>query len=103
MAKVSDLEYDCSFEGSPEIYHFWDATQCVQFGLEMAKEALQHDLHEEVHFLGRFDRVYSRLNKTIDMNNNLMNLITRLLVQNDGALSISKRKCSSPKAAQRSY
>lgn len=92
VAKVSDLEYDCAFEGSPEIYHFWDATQCVQFGLEMAKEALQRDLHEEVHFLGRFDRVYSRLNKAIDMNNNLMNLIARLLVQNDGALSISKRK-----------
>lgn len=92
VAKVSDMEFDCTFEGAPEIYHYWDATACVQFGLEMAKEALQHDLHEEVRFLQQFDRVYSRINQAIDMNNNFMNLLTKLLVQNQGALSASKRK-----------
>lgn len=92
VAKVSDLEFDCSFEGAPEIYHYWDASHCVQFGLEMAKEALQHDLHEEVQFLYQFDRVYARINKAMDMNNNLMNLLARLLVQNQGQLSASKRK-----------
>lgn len=92
VARVSDMEFDCTFKGSPEVYHYWDATQCVQFGLEMAKEALQHDLHAEVQFLGQFDRVYTRLNKAIDMNNNLMNLLARLLVQNDGKLSVNKRK-----------
>lgn len=92
VARVSEMEYDCNFDGSPEIYHYWDATHCVQFGLEMAKEALQHDLHAEVQFLGQFDLVYTRLNKTIDMNNNLMNLLARLLVQNNGMLSITKRK-----------
>ncbi|WP_200843963.1 Fic family protein [Pantoea sp. 18069] len=92
VAKVSDMEFDCSFEGAPEIYHYWDASSCVQFGLEMAQEALQHDLHEEVQFLHRFDRVYARLNREIDMNNNLMNLLSRLLVQNQGVLSASKRK-----------
>lgn len=92
VAKVSDLEYDCTFDGSPEIYHYWDATRCVQFGLEMAKEALQHDLLTEVEFLGQFDRVYTRVNKAIDMNNNLMNTLVQLLVKNQGRLSNNKRK-----------
>lgn len=92
VAKVSDMEFDCRFDGAPEIYHYWDATSCVQFGLEMAQEALQHDLHEEVQFLHQFDRVYARLNREIDMNNNLMNLLARLLVQSQGTLSTNKRK-----------
>ena len=92
VAKVSDMEYACTFDGDPAIYSYWDATSCVQFGLEMAQDALLHDLHEEVHFLRRFDRVYTAINRELDMNNNLMNLLVRLLVQGDGELSINKRK-----------
>lgn len=86
------MEFDCSFERAPEIYRYWNATACIQFELEMAKEARQDDLHEEVQFLHQFDHVYSRINQAIDMNNNFMNLLTRLLVQNRGVLSTSKRK-----------
>ena len=92
VAKISDLEYDCAFEGDPAIYHYWDATACVQFGLEMAKEALQHDLYDEVQFLGRFDRVYRCINQAIDMNNNAMSTLVQLLVKNQGVLSRNKRK-----------
>jgi len=86
------MEYACTFDGAPDIYRYWDATPCVQFGLEMAQEALQHDLYEEVHFLRRFDRVYTAINRELDMNNNLMNLLVRLLVLGDGELSSNKRK-----------
>lgn len=75
VAKVSDMEYACTFCGDPAIYSYWDATPCVQFGLEMAQEALLHDLYEEVHFLRRFDSVYTAINRELDMNNNLMNLL----------------------------
>jgi hypothetical protein len=92
VARVSDVEYACTFDGDPDIYRYWDATSCVQFGLEMAQEALLHDLHDEVHFLRRFDRVYAAINRELDMNNNLMNLLTRLLVVGDGELSVNKRK-----------
>ena len=92
VAKISDFEFDCQFQGQPEIYRYWDATACVQFGLEMAKEALQQDLLTEVEFLGQFDRVYQRINQAIDMNSNLMNTLVHLLVKNQGRLSNNKRK-----------
>lgn len=35
------------FKGDPEIYRYWDATDCVAFSLQMASEALDHDLRDE--------------------------------------------------------
>lgn len=78
--------------GDPAIYRFWDATDCVAFGLQMASEALDHDLREESVFLRRFDAVYKAVNDAVDMNNNDLVLLVRACLQNEGKLSNNRRK-----------
>jgi len=83
---------DAVFQGEAEIYRFWDATDCVAFGLQMASEALDHDLRDESAFLQRFDLVYKAVNDAVDMNNNDLVLLVRACLQNGGALSINRQK-----------
>jgi len=89
---MDDVQIDAVFNGEPEIYRFWDATPCVAFGLEMASEALDHDLRDESAFLHRFDRVYKAVNDVVDMNNNDLVLLVRSCLQNGGQLSINRQK-----------
>ena len=79
------------FLGQPEIYCYWDATACVEFGLTMASEALHHDLRQEMEFLTRYDAVYRAVNDAIDMNNNDLVLLVRSLTE-DGKLSNNRYK-----------
>ena len=39
VTAVDDVRVDAVFKGDPDIYRFWDATDCVAFGLQMASEA----------------------------------------------------------------
>lgn len=80
------------FKGDPAIYRFWDATDCVAFGLQMASEALDHDLRDESAFLRRFDAVYKAVNDAVDMNNNDLVLLVRACLQNEGKLSSNRHK-----------
>jgi hypothetical protein len=88
---VSDDTIYQHFRGEPEIYRYWDATACVEFGLEMAGEALQHDLRQEMAFLQRYDMVYRAIDGAVDMNNNDLVLMARSITQN-GALSHNRYK-----------
>ena len=44
MTWIDGNEFDLEFNGPPEIYRYWDATPCAEFGLQMAQEALDKDL-----------------------------------------------------------
>lgn len=85
-----DLIYQ-DFRGPPEIYRYWDATACVEFGLEMAGEALRHDLMQEMGFLQRYDVIYRAVNDAIDMNNDDLVSLVRTMAST-GALSINRRR-----------
>jgi hypothetical protein len=88
---VSDeLIYE-DFRGEPEIYRYWDATACVEFGLDMAREALQQDLRQEMAFLHRYDAIYRVVNDAVDMNNNDLVLLVRSVAAS-GALSKNRWK-----------
>ena len=89
---IDGNDFDLVFKGPPEIYRYWDATPCVEFGLQMAQEALDKDLRGESEFLVRFDRVYQAVNDAIDMNGNDLALLVRFAVQNDGQLSNNRVK-----------
>ena len=89
---IDGNDFDLEFKGQPEIYRYWDATLCAEFGLEMAQEALDKDLRGESEFLVRFDRVYKSVNDAIDMNGNDLALLVRFAVQNDGQLSHNRIK-----------
>jgi len=92
VTAIDDVRVDAAFIGDPAIYRFWDATECVAFGLQMASEALDHDLRDESEFLRRFDAVYKAVNDAMDMNNNDLVLLVRACLQNDGKLSINRQK-----------
>jgi hypothetical protein len=88
---VSDETIYQEFQGEPEIYRYWDATACVEFGLEMANEALQHDLRQEMTFLRRYDAVYRAIDGVVDMNNDDLVLMVRSITQH-GSLSNNRYK-----------
>lgn len=88
---VSDDQIFQDFKGEPEIYRYWDGTHCVEFGLEMALQALQHDLQHEMSFLHRYDAVYSAINNAIDMNNNDLVVMARA-ISTQGTLSNNRYK-----------
>ncbi|SEK60678.1 Fic/DOC family protein [Roseateles sp. YR242] len=88
---VGDEEIYQDFRGDPEIYRYWDATACVEFGLRMASEALQRDLREEMIFLRRYDAIYRAVNSAVDMNNNDLVLTARAIAET-GRLSNNRRK-----------
>lgn len=92
VTALDDLQIDAVFKGEPEIYQYWDATDCVAFGLRMAAEALEHDLPDESVFLHRFDLVYQAVNDAVDMNNNDLVLLVRSCLQNAGKLSLNRQK-----------
>jgi hypothetical protein len=92
VTAIDDVRIDAMFKGDPDIYRFWDATDCVAFSLQMASEALDHDLREESSFLHRFDLVYKAVNDAIDMNNNDLILLVRSCLQNEGKLSNNRQK-----------
>lgn len=58
---LDDESYDLRFQGDEALYRYWDATQVVEFSLDMARQALEKDLREETEFLDRFDRVYRQI------------------------------------------
>ena len=88
---ISDDQIYQDFRGQPEIYRYWDATACVEFGLRMADEALQQDLRQEMDFLRRFDVVYQAINDVVDMNNNDLVLVARTIAEK-GELSNNRTK-----------
>lgn len=44
---LDDESYDFRFQGDEALYRYWDATQVVEFSLDMARQALEQDLREE--------------------------------------------------------
>ncbi|MEI7537635.1 MAG: Fic family protein [Comamonadaceae bacterium] len=92
VTAIDDAHIDASFKGEPETYRYWDATPCVEFGLQMAEQALEHDLRDESDFLRTFDIAYRAVNEAIDMNNNDLVLLIRSCLQNDQVLSKGRKK-----------
>lgn len=89
---IDGNSFDIEFKGDADIYRYWDATQCVEFGLEMAQMALDQDIQKEIEYLNRYDKIYKALNDAIDMNGNDLAQMTRFAAQNNGVLSGNRIK-----------
>ncbi|MEB0041106.1 MULTISPECIES: hypothetical protein [unclassified Pseudomonas] len=81
-----------TFTGSPSIYRYWDATECVVFTLEMAKQALEVELREETQFLHRFDVLVSAVIVRYDIRGNVLNKPVRQCLDQNGVVSQNRRK-----------
>lgn len=82
--------YDFSLKGSSTFYRYWDATDCVAFGLRMAEAALAEDLHRQVRFSRRYDVVVRQINARFDIRNSVLNILVISALEN-GRVSKHRR------------
>lgn len=92
VTMLDEENFAFRFKGDASIYRYWDATACVAFGLRMAEQSLEKDLRQESDYLQKYDAIARRVNERIDLNSNVLSLLVRLCLQNEGRLSNAKRK-----------
>jgi hypothetical protein len=80
------------FVGHPSIYRYWDATQCVEFTLQMARRALEVELREETQFLERYDVLVKAVNDRFDVRGSDLSKLVMMCLDNDGKVSKNRRK-----------
>lgn len=85
-------QYGFEFRGDNAVYRFWDATPCVAFTLEMARVALEVELHKETTFLACYDRVYRAVDERYDLRGSDLANLVMMCLSNDGIVSNNRRK-----------
>jgi hypothetical protein len=85
-------KFDFNFKADDTIFRYWDATRCVEFGFQMAEQALDLDLKKESDFLTYFDTVVRRVNEQIDIRNNDLVSLTAICLDNQGVIPKEARK-----------
>jgi len=73
------------------LYRFFDATAQVEYLYRCIQETIRKDLREEIGFLAVFDGAVRRVMHIVDMPDRRASLLVRLILQNKGKLSNSKR------------
>ncbi len=89
---IGDDDYDMRFLSDDSLYRFWNATACVEFGLEMARQALDTDLKDETEFLARFDAIVKVINDRFDVRGSELTTLVLSCLQNKGKVSANRRK-----------
>lgn len=89
---IDEDQYDLRFNGSTSIYKYWDATKCVEFGYQMAEQALEVELRNETEFLARYDIVLKEVDQRFDVRGSTLASLVRLCLDNDNTLSNNRRK-----------
>ena len=91
MGKIGEGDYDDSFKGADAIYRYWDATQCVELGFDMAEEALEKHLSAEVQMLQVYDYANAILNDEFDVRGSTLSELIFGCIEH-GSVSSNKRK-----------
>jgi len=73
------------------LYRFFDATPQAEYLYQCIEETIRRDLREEIAFLAVFDGAIRRVLEIVDMPDRRASLMVRLILQNKGRLSDSKR------------
>lgn len=89
---IGEDDYHFRYLGDDQLYRYWDATACVEFGLEMARQALEQDLREETEFLVRFDGIYRKIDEGYDVRGSDLTTLIIGCLQNQGKVSNNRRK-----------
>jgi hypothetical protein len=74
-------------DDTSDFYRFFDATPHAEFLYQCVLRTIEEDLPEEAAFLRRYDRFRARVEALVDMPGNAVDLLFRMLRQNDGQLS----------------
>ena len=75
-----------------DLYRYWDATRFAEYLYDCIAETIRRDLREELSFLTVFDQALSAVMSIVDMPDRRASLLVRLILQNRGELSKSKRE-----------
>lgn len=89
---IDGEDYKMKFKSDDSLYRYWNATACVEFGLEMAQQALEKDLREETEFLARYDLIYRAIDEAYDIRGKDLNTLVLACMERNGKLSINRRK-----------
>jgi Fic family protein len=89
---VDGDDYQMTFNSDESLYRYWNATACVEFGLEMAEQALEKDLKEEAEFLAQYDLIYRAIDSRYDVRGKDLNVLVLSCMEQNGKLSINRRK-----------
>lgn len=82
--------FDFRFNGSAYLYRYWDATDCVVFGIRMAQAALSENLQQQVAFARRYDRIVKAINVRFDIRNPVLSTLVLSALEH-GRLSKRRR------------
>ncbi len=92
------IRYDLASNGSmtvhnetAHLYRYWDATAFAEYLYSCVAKAIRTDLKEEIGFLRVFDEAVRRTMEIVDMPDRRASLLVRLILQNGGMLSQTKR------------
>lgn len=92
------IDYEMHQDGSlvvnnqtAHLYKFWDATAFAEYLYECVAETIRTDLKEEIGFLRVFDGAIRATMEIVDMPDRRASLLVRLILQNNGRLSQTKR------------
>ncbi|MHB1659692.1 MAG: Fic family protein [Acidithiobacillus sp.] len=89
---IDQEQFDFKLNGGGAPYRYWDATDAVRFGLQMAKEALREDLQAEVNTLVQYDAIYRQVDAVHDVRNQDLSVLIRSCMENAGSVSKNRRK-----------
>jgi Fic family protein len=73
------------------LYRYFDATALAEYLYRCIEETIHRDLRDEIGFLAAFDAALRAVLNIVDMPNRRASLLIRLILQNKGKLSKSKR------------
>lgn len=92
------IDYEMHQDGSlvvnnqtSHLYKFWDATKFAEYLYDCVAETIHTDLKEEIGFLKIFDAAIRATMEIVDMPDRRASLLVRLILQNNGRLSQTKR------------
>jgi Fic family protein len=75
-----------------DLYRYFDVTVQTEYLFDCIEDAITRDLKAEIGFLKFFDRAIRSVMEIADMPNQRASLLVRLIHQNNGELSQSKRQ-----------
>jgi len=75
-----------------DLYRYYDLTKQVEFLYECVEDTIEHIIPEELDYLEKYDRMTKYINTYLSLPDTKVDLLIKLLNQNNGKLSKNKRQ-----------
>lgn len=75
-----------------DLYRYYDLTKQVEFLYECVEETIEQIIPEELDYLEKYDRITNYINNYLSLPDTKVDLLIKLLNQNNGRLSKNKRQ-----------